>query len=423
MKENKKSSMVMAIVAAVLIVVSVLLAGIGGLANFIPGGSGYGVRVSINYYLAGFAGNFSSKWSFVVLVIDAIILLASIATLIDLLRKHKAKYILFTAPEAVGLAFLPYLVILGYGIMSHNAWTSVGIIVIVLCFVLDIVGIFLMLRVFFSKVATDVKPTLAPAHEESLSEDQIRVIVRDEIEKYEAEKETPTTVAEPVETLTKEDVQKIVDEAIAKALEEHVDEKHAEPVAVAAPVEEKKEEPVEEVKEEPAPVEEEAESEEEVPEDDATEENVIEEGGANDPFAALRNKRRASFETRVKNSEYDIRHKYYDLRDYIKDYGLSNRISIPGDTFSAHRKRYVFITISGKHIKVYFAANPDDYKDTPIPVEHHTTKKYEDLPLLFNIRSDLSFRRALKLVDDMLTKEGFTREDKPIKNTQNPEEK
>ncbi|MDD7064228.1 MAG: hypothetical protein PUI76_02990, partial [Mollicutes bacterium] len=80
-------------------------------------------------------------------------------------------------------------------------------------------------------------------------------------------------------------------------------------------------------------------------------------------------------------------------------------------------------TINGKHLKVYFAANPDDYKDTPIPVERTETKKYEDLPLQFKVRSDLSFRRAVKIVDDMLTKEGYTREDKPVKNTQNPQDK
>ncbi len=413
-KENKKSSLVMAIVAAVLIIASVLLAGFGGLADFIPGGSGYGVRVSINYYLAGFVGNFSSKWSFMVLVIDVVILLASIVTLIDVIRKKRAFLLPFAAAAAIGLAYLPYLIILAYGIMSHNAWTSVGIIVIALCFALDVIGIFLMLRVLFMKVADDVMPKTVAPRDNSLSEDQIREIVREEIEKHEAEKETPAPVEE-TKGLTEEDVKKIVDEAIAKAVADHIEEKHIE----AAPA------PVEEKEAEPEPVAEEAKEEEPaaVEEEPAEEENVIVEGGENDPFAALRNKHRASFETRVKNSEYDIRHKYYDLRDYIKDYGLSNRISIPGDTFSAHRKRYVFITISGKHIKVYFAANPDDYKDTPIPVERHTTKKYEDLPLLFNIRSDLSWRRALKIVDDMLTKEGFTREDKPVKNTQNPEEK
>ncbi len=418
MKQIKKSGLIAFIVAAVLIVASVLLAGIGGLANFIPGGSGYGVRVSVRYYLAGFAFNFASKWSFVVLVVDVIIALAFIVTVIDLIHSKKAKLIACAVAIAIGIAYLPYLVILGYGIMAHKAWTGASIFVVVLCFAMDIVGCFIMFRLMAADILTSKKEELIPpAADAALSEDQIRVIVREEIEKYEAEKE-PKEEKPAVKVLTKEDVETIVEEAVAKALEKHVDEKHVE--EVAKPVEEpKEEEPVEEE----TTVEEEAEEETADEDSEDAEENVIEEGSANDPFAALRNKRRASFETRVKNSDYDIRHKYYDLRDYIKSYGVKNRISIPGDTFSAHRKRYAFITISGKHIKVYFAANPDDYKDTPIPVERHQTKKYEDLPLLFNIRSDLSYRRALKLVDDMLTKEGFVREDKPIKNTQNPDQK
>ncbi len=420
MKQIKKSGLIAFIVAAILIVASVLLAGIGGIANFIPGGRGYGVRASVNYYLAGFAFNFTSKWSFVVLVVDVIVLLALIVTVIDLIHAKKTKLLPSAGFIAVGVAYLPYLVILGYGLMANKAWTPASIFVVVFCFAMDIVGSFIMFRLIVGDIISTKKEELiTPTNDVALSEDQIRVIVREEIEKFEAEKADKEVVKEEpvVEILTKEDVQKIADETVEKALEKHLDDKHVEPVVA----------PVEEVKEE-APV-----AEEEVVEDadekldeepeEGEEENVIEEGSENDPFAALRNKRRASFETRVKNSDYDIRHKYYDLRDYLKSYGVKNRISIPGDTFSAHRKRYAFITISGKHIKVYFAANPDDYKDTPIPVERHTTKKYEDLPLLFNIRSDLSYRRALKLVDDMMAKDGFVREDKPIKNTQNPDQK
>ena len=130
-------------------------------------------------------------------------------------------------------------------------------------------------------------------------------------------------------------------------------------------------------------------------------------------------RRRASFETRLKNSEFDIRHKYYDLRDYIKWYGLRNRISIPGDTFSYKRQRYVFVTIVGKHIRVYLGLDPANYADSTIPVEKAEAKKYEDLPCLLRVKSDLSYRRAKKLVDDLMAKIGIDRpdEDEP-KETQ-----
>lgn len=408
MKEKKKMGPVMTtVIASVLLLLACIIVGVGGLADWIPAGGGklpYGLLASIAIYGNAFIGDFSSKWSFGVLLVDAVVLVLFIVCTVKLIRKKQPKLIYCAFAASLGIAYLPFLGILAYRLMATGHAEVGAMWIIVISFLLDLAGILLMVIASLAAIKAKKEAEAEPAvHEEALSEDQIRVIVREEIENYEAAKPA-------VKTLTKEDVNKIAedvsnkvaktaaDETVAKALEKHVEDFHAQ--KEEAPV-------VEEAVEEPA----EEETEAEAPE------------GENDPFAALRNKRRASFETRLKNADFDLRHKYYDLRDHIKSYGLSNRLSIPGDSFSAHRKRYVFITINGKHLKVYFAANPDDYKDTPIPVERTETKKYEDLPLQFKVRSDLSFRRAVKIVDDMLTKEGYTREDKPVKNTQNPQDK
>lgn len=413
MKEKKKMGPVMTtVIASVLLLLACIIVGVGALANWIPSGGGklpYGLLASIAIYGNAFIGDFSSKWSFGVLLVDAVVLVLFIVCTVKLIRKKQPKLIYCAFAASLGIAYLPFLGILAYRLVATGHAEVGAMWIIVISFLLDLAGILLMVIASLAaiKAKKEAEAELV-VHEEALSEDQIRVIVREEIENYEAAKPV-------VKTLTKEDVNKIAedvsnkvaktvaDETVAKALEKHVEDFHAQKEE-APVVEEAVEEPV---AEEPA----EEEIEAEAPK------------GENDPFAALRNKRRASFETRLKNADFDLRHKYYDLRDHIKSYGLSNRLSIPGDSFSAHRKRYVFITINGKHLKVYFAANPDDYKDTPIPVERTETKKYEDLPLQFKVRSDLSFRRAVKIVDDMLTKEGYTREDKPVKNTQNPQDK
>ena len=413
MKEKKKMGPVMTtVIASVLLLLACIIVGVGALANWIPSGGGklpYGLLASIAIYGNAFIGDFSSKWSFGVLLVDAVVLVLFIVCTVKLIRKKQPKLIYCAFAASLGIAYLPFLGILAYRLMATGHAEVGAMWIIVISFLLDLAGIFLMVIASLAAIKAKKEAEAEPVvHEEALSEDQIRVIVREEIENYEAAKPV-------VKTLTKEDVNKIAedvsnkvaktvaDETVAKALEKHVEDFHAQKEE-APVVEEAVEEPV---AEEPA----EEEIEAEAPK------------GENDPFAALRNKRRASFETRLKNADFDLRHKYYDLRDHIKSYGLNNRLSIPGDSFSAHRKRYVFITINGKHLKVYFAANPDDYKDTPIPVERTETKKYEDLPLQFKVRSDLSFRRAVKIVDDMLTKEGYTREDKPVKNTQNPQDK
>ena len=413
MKEKKKMGPVMTtVIASVLLLLACIIVGVGALANWIPSGGGklpYGLLASIAIYGNAFIGDFSSKWSFGVLLVDAVVLVLFIVCTVKLIRKKQPKLIYCAFAASLGIAYLPFLGILAYRLMATGHAEVGAMWIIVISFLLDLAGILLMVIASLAaiKAKKEAEAELV-VHEEALSEDQIRVIVREEIENYEAAKPV-------VKTLTKEDVNKIAedvsnkvaktvaDETVAKALEKHVEDFHAQKEETPV-VEEAVEEPV---AEEPA----EEEIEAEAPK------------GENDPFAALRNKRRASFETRLKNADFDLRHKYYDLRDHIKSYGLSDRLSIPGDSFSAHRKRQVFITINGKHLKVYVAANPDDYKDTPIPVERTETKKYEDLPLQFKVRSDLSFRRAVKIVDDMLTKEGYTREDKPVKNTQNPQDK
>lgn len=413
MKEKKKMGPVMTtVIASVLLLLACIIVGVGGLADWIPAGGGklpYGLLASIAIYGNAFIGDFSSKWSFGVLLVDAVVLVLFIVCTVKLIRKKQPELIYCAFAASLGIAYLPFLGILAYRLMATGHAEVGAMWIIVISFLLDLAGILLMVIASLTAIKAKKEAEAEPVvREEALSEDQIRVIVREEIENYEAAKPA-------VKTLTKEDVNKVAedvsnkvaktvaDETVAKALEKHVEDFHAQKEE-APVVEEAVEEPV---AEEPA----EEETEAEAPE------------GENDPFAALRNKRRASFETRLKNADFDLRHKYYDLRDHIKSYGLSNRLSIPGDSFSAHRKRYVFITINGKHLKVYFATNPDDYKDTPIPVERTETKKYEDLPLQFKVRSDLSFRRAVKIVDDMLTKEGYTREDKPVKNTQNPQDK
>lgn len=184
------------------------------------------------------------------------------------------------------------------------------------------------------------------------------------------------------------------------------------PEPAPAPVEAKEEvapAPVEEIA--PAPVAEEVAPVEETPVEEAApaEEAPAPKAESEYDFPINENKHKVPFEEKLANAEKDLVEKYEGLRDYIMSYGIKNRVSIPGDTFSAHRERYVFITITGKKLKVNYALDPKDYENGTIPVETNNSKKFEDLPLTFKIRSDLSYRRALKLVDDVMAKKGVTK--------------
>ena len=67
------------------------------------------------------------------------------------------------------------------------------------------------------------------------------------------------------------------------------------------------------------------------------------------------------------------------------------------------------MTIVGKHLRVYLNLDPKDYAESTIPVETAEAKKYEDLPCLLRVKSDLAYRRAKKLVDDVMAKVGLPR--------------
>ena len=393
---NKKKVLRSTLIGFFLLLASLLITGLVGISDLIHSGSDY---LYWNEFYYGFANSLTNYWliwkpgllqhetAYIGQVLLFVAIFSTLGLIVVSLVKKKPVYILPALLLGASIAFLPFLLILvipmiQLGKMGGTAMAILsgvtGLVLFAIFF--EVLALSDMVKeslALLKKAGGDDKAEEKAAGEAGLSEEEVRKIV----EKY---------------------------------LEQHVEEKHAEeeekPAPAPAPAPAKKPEPEPEPEEEPE--EEEEEAEEEAPADD------------NSPVGlAIKGKRRrASFETRLKNSEFDIRHKYYDLRDYIKWYGLRNRVSIPGDTFSYKRQRYVFVTIVGKHIRVYFNLDPANYADSTIPVEKAEAKKYEDLPCLLRVKSDLSYRRAKKLVDDLMAKIGVDRpdEDEP-KETQDQE--
>ena len=415
--ENKKV-LRSAFIGFFLLLISLVLTGIAGVTDLINGGTAeiyghtinYGFMNSINNFWAIWTpGQFSHETAYIGEVLFLVAIVLTLTLIIMSFAKKKPACILPALFLGAGIAYLPFLLILivpmvQLGVLGGRAMLLLS----------GVTGLVLF-SIYFEILAV-----------KGLLMDALKLLDKAGGAKEEPKeqlKEQPV-----VNGLSEEEVKAIVE----KYLNEHVDELHPDG-AIVAPVEEQPEEepveeeqPAEEPVEEEQPVEEEAvevEDESFEEEDEEGEEEGDEEAPADDNLpAGIANKgkrRRANFETRLKNSEFDLRHKYYDLRDYIKWYGLRNRISIPGDTFSYKRQRYVFVTIVGKHIRVYLGLDPNAYADSTIPVEPAAAKKYEDLPCLLRVKSDLSYRRAKKLVDDLMQKIGLDKpdEDEP-KETQ-----
>jgi len=185
------------------------------------------------------------------------------------------------------------------------------------------------------------------------------------------------------------------------------------PAPAPAPVEEPKEEPkpepapapLKEPEPEPAPVEEPVEEPApvEAPVEEPKEEPtpVVEK----EPKAPIV---RIPFEERLLASEKDLQETYSELKNEILSYGVKSRVSSAGDTFRLHRKTYIKMTVAGKSLKLYFALNPDDYRDSPIPVQDASEKGiYAEIPLVFKVKSPLSIRRCKQLIQDVMERDGL----------------
>ena len=124
---------------------------------------------------------------------------------------------------------------------------------------------------------------------------------------------------------------------------------------------------------------------------------------------------RIPFQERMSLAEPMLLAHYDELKNYILSYQVKSRISNAGDIFRLHKEEFVKITIAGKGLKLYMALNPEDYKDGPIPVDDASDKKmYKEIPLVFKVKSELSLKRAKKLIDDLMMKKGLPQQEIPF---------
>ena len=117
---------------------------------------------------------------------------------------------------------------------------------------------------------------------------------------------------------------------------------------------------------------------------------------------------RLTFAERLLQSEQDVLDLYNELKNEILSYGVKSRISAVGDTFRLHKKMYVRITVAGKSLKLYFALNPADYANSTLPIQDASSKDmYQEIPLVFKVKSPLSVRRCKELIQDVMEKDGL----------------
>ena len=224
-----------------------------------------------------------------------------------------------------------------------------------------------------------------------------------------AKPEEEPSVEEPVEEVIEEPVEEpLVEETVEEELvgEEPVEE----------PVEEEiiEEEPIaQESKDEPFSFggfsSDEDETEEDEDEDEDIEEDEDEEDGLmvnqiyGQTSSSMGKINRIDFDEKVEKASPDLKRHYNEIKNVIMKYrNVHSRISKAGDSFRCKGQKYVYMTIVGKTLKVYLALDPFSIDQN---VYHHrdvsNKKKYQVTPTLLRVKSELSVKKTIKLIEVM----------------------
>ena len=224
-----------------------------------------------------------------------------------------------------------------------------------------------------------------------------------------AKPEEEPSVEEPVEEVIEEQVEEPL-------VEETVDEEIVGEEPVEEPVEEEiiEEEPIaQESNNEPFSFggfsSDEDETEEDEDEEDETEEDEDEEDGLmvnqiyGQTSSSMGKINKIDFDEKVEKASPDLKRHYNEIKNVIMKYrNVHSRISKAGDSFRCKGQKYVYMTIVGKTLKVYLALDPFSIDQN---VYHHrdvsNKKKYQVTPTLLRVKSELSVKKTIKLIEVM----------------------
>lgn len=217
------------------------------------------------------------------------------------------------------------------------------------------------------------------APESSLTPEQIKQLIADAL----SEKQNQPTSVETQESLSGDDIRAIIRDELASF----------QPASAPSPVVVNLDTPAENAPVEEAPV------AVEVPE----QKRVV--GAINPNLPPHEKIVRIPFPTRMVDADDLMKSNYNELKSELMAYGLKSRVSNSGDTFRLHKVTYVKIAIAGKSLKLYMALDPKDYADSSLPISDVGAKNtYKDIPFVFKVKSPLSMRRAKQLIADLMDK-------------------
>lgn len=260
-------------------------------------------------------------------------------------------------------------------------------------------------------------------YKQAIEEQQAQVYeeVQEEpvVEEIEVVEEEPEVIEEPVveeepeiieETVIEEEPE-VVEEIVVIEEPEVVEEVQPEPEIIVV------EEPVNEEEEED-------DEEEEIVIDEADDDQESEEERILRLIEEYKKKYQNEWEAEILKKYPDLLKKHYErlqfsekltkldtkqkenyniLKNKLMRYGIKNRTTKYFDTFIYKTTVICKIGVVGKSLRLFLGLDPDAYPEGQFPhkdVSH--VKRHERTPYLMKIQSDLSVRRGLRLINDLM---------------------
>ena len=121
-----------------------------------------------------------------------------------------------------------------------------------------------------------------------------------------------------------------------------------------------------------------------------------------------------SFTAKLIESEEDVKDYYSEIKNAILGYAkTSSQVNWSNDRFTYDRETIAKVAIRGKTLCLYLALNPDEFPDT---VYHQKfagdTKMYEKTPMMVKVKSLVTLKRALRLVELLMEVNGAVKEER-----------
>lgn len=111
-----------------------------------------------------------------------------------------------------------------------------------------------------------------------------------------------------------------------------------------------------------------------------------------------------SFRARLIQAVPEVQTYYTELKNHLLSYKkMTSRISWNAESFRIGRKLYAKMTVRGKMLRLYLAADPAQYENTKYRGENAgDSAKYAEVPFKFEVKSERRLGYAKTLIDEMM---------------------